>query len=527
MGVSFILGKADSIPPGQAELIIQSAQTLRLSHPDSAREVLESVRARALRDEDTLIAAKAMMALAQVYGHQANYKESYDQLWTALLLADAANLSLTTSSIYRALGRYYSFYNRKNHALKFLKTSLDLKKKLVREGTIHRSGLVVNYLAFCSTYRELDEDDMCQVYLDSCLMYRDTELSQLYHAFLEFEQAVLLNKKQQYQEAEKGFLKILPWFKQHNPGYQVLVYHYMGNSYKELGNFEKSEDCYQKALNISETYHSHLDFTPLVYGQLAELYNEQGDLGAAYQSLYKFKKLDEKFFDSRSENNRPLLEIQDAFRIEKEEKEQWYQKQRLAQLEQEDKVLLLQRTILIGSLIFLIVLGIIYLNVVRARHRREKELMQKKQELEIQKTQEIVELKNKELAASVLKLIEKEAFIDSLKETLSGGKGEIKRQEVIQLVQSQSNGSIDTWKEFEARFVSVNKTFYEKLTRQFPRLTQGDLKLCALVKLNFSSKEMAKLMGISVESVHTTRHRLRKKLNLSRDINLTEFIANF
>ena len=58
-------------------------------------------------------------------------------------------------------------------------------------------------------------------------------------------------------------------------------------------------------------------------------------------------------------------------------------------------------------------------------------------------------------------------------------------------------------------------------------LKQTDLKICALVKLNFPSKDMAKLLGISVESVHTSRHRLRKKLGLERNDNLEEFINKF
>ncbi|MFW2376918.1 MAG: helix-turn-helix transcriptional regulator, partial [Cellulophaga baltica] len=81
--------------------------------------------------------------------------------------------------------------------------------------------------------------------------------------------------------------------------------------------------------------------------------------------------------------------------------------------------------------------------------------------------------------------------------------------------------------EFEARFTAINQSFYKNLKDTYPSLSQTDLKLCALVKLNFSSKEMSSLLGISIESVHTSRYRLRKKLNLERNDNLTEFIANF
>ena len=146
--------------------------------------------------------------------------------------------------------------------------------------------------------------------------------------------------------------------------------------------------------------------------------------------------------------------------------------------------------------------------------------------MEIQKTNEIVEIKNKELAASVLKLIEKEAFIDELKEKLAYGNRNMGREEVRRIVHSMSNGNAENWKEFETRFISVNQGFYRALNQKFPNLTPGDQKLCALVKLNFSSKEMAKLLGLSLESVHTTRYRLRRKLKLTREMNLEKFIAN-
>ena len=71
----------------------------------------------------------------------------------------------------------------------------------------------------------------------------------------------------------------------------------------------------------------------------------------------------------------------------------------------------------------------------------------------------------------------------------------------------------------------VAEDFYKRLRERFPKLTQGDQKLCALIKLNFSSKDMAKLIGISVDSVHTTRYRLRKKLKLPREVSLGEFIG--
>ncbi|MEM9723306.1 MAG: hypothetical protein AAGA10_28815, partial [Bacteroidota bacterium] len=157
----------------------------------------------------------------------------------------------------------------------------------------------------------------------------------------------------------------------------------------------------------------------------------------------------------------------------------------------------------------------------------EKQLIQKKKELEIKQAEELLAVKNRELAASSLKLIEKDEFLAELKEKLSQRNGNIKPEEVRKIVRTISHSKAQNWEEFEARFISVNKEFYQKLNINFPKLSRGDQKLCALIKLNLSSKEMAKLLGISIESVHTSRYRLRKKLGLDRNVSLTEFVAKF
>lgn len=523
-----IIAHAAIDPPitNSLEISFIEAKNLRLQYPERAIQKLETLLDKAEQKADTVITIKTMMELAKANSHQANYRESYDKLWAALLLADESNNDLMKSDIYIDLGRHYSFYKRLEKALDFFDISLNIKKKLVSERRLKSSALVFPYYAFVNTYREFGETELGQMYLDSCYMHFVEGESRIAASYLQFEKANLLYSRNAYQEAIQNFKEILSWFPQNDPAYQVLVYHYMAKTYKELGDFETSEKAYKKSLEISRSHNGHVDFTPLVHEGLAELYSQTGRYKEAFDRLQNVKELDAAFFDSRSKNNRPLLEIQDDFRKTKEEQELLIQEQRLNQLEQEEKVLFLQKILLLGCIIFLIVVGWLYLKHFKSKHKAENKLLRKQQELEIQKANEIVELKNRELAASVLKLIEKETFIDELKDKLSNANGTLDSQEIKKIVRSMSTRSEENWKEFEARFIAVNKKFYKKLKKKFPKLTQGDQKLCALVKLNFTSKEMAKLLGISVESVHTTRYRLRKKLNLSREDNLNEFIAS-
>ena len=508
-------------------ILFEKASSLRYYYPDSSLLLLEVCYNNFMEKGDTLNAVYTLKEQARIYGHQARYKDSYDKLWKALFLTDEAKLKKMKANVYLDIGYYYSYYKRKEKAIEYFDLALAINRELVAKKLLNQAFLADNYYAYSSTFRGLNELELAKIYLDSTIQYHSTIVSDINVHYLEIEKAFHLTSAEKYDSAIITFQKTLPWIKEKDPGYQVLAYTYMGDAYREKGDFNQSEKCYKTAVECSINFNSHLDFSPLVYERLAELYYWKGDLKTAYQSLRTVKKLDEKFFDSRSTNNRPLLEIQDAFRLEKEKQKKLLQEQKLAQFEHEEKVLFLQRTILMISLIFIILIGVIYFNHVRSKHKAEKQLIKKKQELEIQKANEIVELKNKELSASTLKLIEKDEFISTLKEKLSKKSSDVDLQEIKRVVHIMSAGNEDNWKEFEASFIQVNKNFYQHLKAKFPNLTQGDLKLCALIKLNFSSKDMARLMGISVESVHTTRYRLRKKLSLVRNENLTEFIAGF
>jgi len=507
------------------EISFIEARNLRHQYPEKAIQKLETLLNKAEENADTLITIQTLMELAKANSHKANYSECYDKLWSALLLAEESNNELLMSNIYIDLGRHYSFYKRLEKALEFFNSSLAINKKLVSTGKIKTSALVSPYYAFVTTYREFGETELGQTYLDSCYMHYVENETEINGNYLQFEKANLLYNRKDYKEAIQNFSEILPWFPENDPAYQVLIYHYMAKTYKELGDYKTSEESYEKSLDISQLHNGHVDFTPLVYEGLADLYSETGQYEQAFNRLKNVKELDAAFFDSRSKNNSPLLEIQDDYRKTKEEQRLLLQEQRLNQMEQEEKLMFLQKTLLLGCIAFLIIVGILYVKHFKSKHKAEKRLLRKQQELEIQKANEIVELKNRELATSVLKLIEKETFIDELKEKLSSANGNLDSLEIKKIVRSMSTRSTENWKEFEARFIAVNKKFYKNLKNKFPKLTQGDQKLCALVKLNFTSKEMAKLLGISVESVHTTRYRLRKKLKLSREENLNEFIA--
>ncbi len=94
---------------------------------------------------------------------------------------------------------------------------------------------------------------------------------------------------------------------------------------------------------------------------------------------------------------------------------------------------------------------------------------------------------------------------------------------LIKLIDYSFNLDQD-WDEFKMYFEGVHKDFFTKLKNRHPELSVGELRLSALIRLNMNLKEVATLLSISPDSVKTARHRLRKKLNLSEENNLTDYL---
>ena len=82
------------------------------------------------------------------------------------------------------------------------------------------------------------------------------------------------------------------------------------------------------------------------------------------------------------------------------------------------------------------------------------------------------------------------------------------------------------WKVFNMHVEQVYEELFKKLKESFPDITPRELSLCAYLRMNISSKEIATLMNISARGVEISRYRIRKKLRLDRDANLTEFMIN-
>ncbi len=125
-----------------------------------------------------------------------------------------------------------------------------------------------------------------------------------------------------------------------------------------------------------------------------------------------------------------------------------------------------------------------------------------------------------------MNIIKKNEFLTQLKNKLAEANKKEDIQEVISII-NKNIAEKDNWKLFKEAFDNADKDFLQSVKKEHPNLTSNDLKLCAYLRLNLSSKEIAPLLNISVRSVEIKRYRLRKKMNLEHDQGLVEYILKF
>ena len=176
---------------------------------------------------------------------------------------------------------------------------------------------------------------------------------------------------------------------------------------------------------------------------------------------------------------------------------------------------------------------------IRDKLQAEKEVFLKKEaeaterqiiKLQTEKLQVELAGKNRELANSAMSLVYKNELLQKLSQEIlklkdSSGKplAEDQLRRIQKVIDEGMNDERD-WNLFESSFNEAHESFFKKLKTNHPDLVPNDLKLCAYLHMNMSSKEMASLLNISLRGVEIRRYRLRKKLDVPHDKNLTEFL---
>ncbi|WP_018617237.1 ligand-binding sensor domain-containing protein [Segetibacter koreensis] len=179
------------------------------------------------------------------------------------------------------------------------------------------------------------------------------------------------------------------------------------------------------------------------------------------------------------------------------------------------------------------------------KHEAEQKRLQYLHQLELENSEkEIVKLKNEklkveiegknsELASVAMRLVHKGDILSKIKEELvrirKASNAENVSDDFKKLIRAlkEEDKMDEEWDQFAGHFDNVHRDFLKFIKDAYPNLTPNELKLCTYLFMNLSTKEIAQLMNISVRGVEISRYRLRKKLQISTETNLYEFLLDF
>lgn len=449
--------------------------------------------------------------------------QAFDHLWEALYFVKQTNKSSNKATIHRKLSALYDTFNKGEESLYHLERALHFSKEIMFENDQNAQQLNSNYLNLAIRQRKSGNFRKAQRYLDSCVVTEKLVKNNSYIlSNIELERSFLMiesgNLKKAYELLYNSKAKV----KQNELGKKIRIYQYLGELKSADKQLDSSIYYFEQSLNLMDSLNLTKANTSYVLSRLSKAYIKKNKTKKAYNYLIRKNSITDSIMKHKNNAFSELIEIKNTHLESLLEKENLLNEQNLVIKESKETQLRLK--IILG---FVLILGIILFWVSRIRLKLKKSLIDKaetelKSKQEKEKGEEAIKLKSKELTSYALQLIDKDSAIDELLRILK----EKSPSSYKSLNSKYKKGAKDLWDEFNLRFTEVNSDFYNRLKLKHPNLTVTEQKHSALIKLKFSTKEMARILNIEPHSVNISRSRIRKKLGLERSDSLEDYITN-
>ncbi len=259
---------------------------------------------------------------------------------------------------------------------------------------------------------------------------------------------------------------------------------------------------------------------------LSSYYADQKDYPQALAYFKRYHALQDSL--NQQVNAQAIAEAEEKFETAQKEKELLEAESQMALLKRDKE---LQRTYYGSAVLALLLLGFIALIYARlhkvraqreAKSRKLAEATALAESIERERIQEKLDHQKRELTAQALGLMRHNEFIGRIKnEIVENGEADLK--DLKHLLRDNRLQEKD-WAQFDTSFGELHPSFVQDLLRSNPKLTSGELRLAALIKLGMNNREIASLLHINSSSIHQAKYRLKKKIGLDAEQGLESFL---
>jgi hypothetical protein len=423
--------------------------------------------------------SRCLQLISTLYSRQGKYKEAAALSREAMTgLPSQQDATGTLGLIYNSLGAYYTQQQQPDSAGYFYRLSL---AEHLRTG--NKTYLPTAYLKVGRIVQEKGNLPESRRYFDLALAIADSTGNR--------------------QSRVAALLAISKWYRQ--AGHSQAADQYLG-------------EARSAATSLSDkSYYSS------VLREYINVNKDAGNYKAALACEEELLELRSSYYDLEKE--RIVKSLEAEFGLSEKERQ-------LALAIKEKQVIRLSNYLLWGGILIVLAVASTIIFFLKRINRKDRQLLYIREQMSIaeagqrkwkeQQMKNDLEHKEAQLSAMALQMYQKNELMRELKEKLEQT-ATIQGNEVSRIL-NRGQAQDREWADFDTHFESLNRNFYTRLKQHFPGISPNDLKLCALIKLNLSIKEMAGILNISPDSVKTARYRLRKKLQLNTEDNLTDFI---
>jgi len=526
----------------------QLAQWYLKNQPDTSLRYAQEALQLAQKLQDKPGQALGQFCLGQVYYSHSNFNQAIHRYLAALELYQQIQNKKGQAQVHNALGQVYYYSSQISASLKAHQQALVLYQQLANRGG---EAEALGYIGHI--YEKKSDYTQALAYQQNALKIYEalddkTGLSKIYDNL-----GSIYEDQKSYDKAFEYFSKAYQVNKALNNQLEMSVnLNDLGDVYRKKGSYkqalEHTQQAYDLAKQLNQKYQMRSALRDLAKTQVL-----LKDYKKAHELLERSYLLYSNIYDE--ESARQIARMQTLYETSQKEKQ-------IAVLEKDQKIALIFRYLFTGGALMLLFIGWVIFSRQRLKIKSNREIIEQNKriyeaqqalvqtelentqlneqklktelenkQLKEQNLQAELEAKSKELTTHALHIIQKNKMLEELKDRLRNIKRQGKKdankqiQQAINMINYSFSMDKD-WEDFKKVFEEVHQAFFIQLQKKHPDLTPAETRLCALIKLKLNSKDIAAIMGISQDSLRIARYRLRKKLQLPKEIKLNNFVGN-
>lgn len=561
----------DSISEGTLEALYSLSQYYRFKNPVKSLEYSTELKDLAILEGNDQFVADAFSQIGNSYYDLGIFYLAYENYYQALeifkeldntsyvanSLNDIGNLNISQSLYDLALEHF-------SQALRYIEDG-----DLTEDPLKYAEALANTYCNISEVYKRQNDYDTAKYFALEAfkLQKKSGDLIQLGKTLLVlgslYIEIDIPTALAYFQQAEKLF-EI-----EENESFLAATYRYYGDVYKQIEEFDKAIEYYHSSLELYLTEENRFQVINLltiigrlqlendkpddaisiaervldlskksgflvqqrdIYMLLSDIYKYQGDYETSLENYKNYTILLDSLYSSQVIQTMTRIEVLNETEI----KEREIAIQRLS---------ISRKNIMLIALIVVVVLMILVIVFIIRRHnymqktskiiseQQHKIYSQQKMIMEQEKenlTKEL-EYKNQEVTYKTMNLLQVNEYYIQLIDDLAKANEQSSNPEISRIVRDMRNkikteASEKTWQEFEMLFKQLHQDFFTNLNTRYSDLTTNEKRLCSFLRLNMTTKNISTITGQSIRSIEIARTRLRKKLQLSTEENLVNFI---